>query len=378
MSSTPAQRAFSECGQSIWYDNIRRSQLRSGEFAELIDAGVRGCTSNPTIFDKAITGSEDYDGELQRLVRRGADRDEIYHELVLADIRDAADALSPLHERSDGLDGFISLEVHPDLASNTERTVAEAKKLARLVDRPNLMIKVPATDEGLPAVTELIASGISVNVTLIFSVEQYQRVARAYMDGLSVAVQRGHDLATIASVASFFVSRVDTAVDRLLEAKLSEASVDDARRLEALLGRAAIANAKRAYSVFQQLFAGAAFEGLGARGARPQRVLWASTGTKNPKYSDTLYVDELMGPHTVNTVPPATLAAFQDHGRVDASLERDLDGAPIAGRRGHRHGPGLRQPLGGRSSGVSRFDGKLARGHRDATGTIPRRGVTRS
>lgn len=310
---TNAQRAH-ELGQSIWYDNVQRSLLRSGHFEGLVAAGVRGCTSNPTIFEKAIAGSTDYDDALQRLVAEGQSVEEIYLELVKQDIRDTADILRPVYDSSCGADGHVSVEVFPELARDTEGTTNEAQRLHRLIDRPNLMIKIPATEQGLPAVTRTIAAGISVNVTLIFSVEQYRQVALAYIEGLERAAQAGFDLSRIASVASFFISRIDSAVDTQLKSK-GEAG-------NALLGKAAIANAKHAYALFKELFSSQRFAPLRQAGARPQRVLWASTGTKNPSYSDTLYVDELIGPETVNTVPPQTLDAFQDHGKPSATLER--------------------------------------------------------
>jgi transaldolase len=309
-----AQRTHDDFDQSIWYDNVQRKLLRSGHFQRLVDAGVRGCTSNPTIFEKAIAGSADYDEALQRLVASGASVDEIYLDLVKQDIRDTADILRSVYDSSNGADGFVSIEVSPELARDTEATVSEAQRLHRMIERPNLMIKIPATEQGLPAVTRTIAAGISVNVTLIFSVEQYRQVALAYIEGLEGAAQAGLDLSRIASVASFFISRIDSAVDTQLKAK-GEAG-------NALLGKAAIANAKQAYALFKELFSSQRFAPLRQAGARPQRVLWASTGTKNPSYSDTLYVDELIGPETVNTVPPQTLDAFQDHGKPSPTLEQ--------------------------------------------------------
>lgn len=321
-----AQRAHDECGQSIWYDNVRRSLLQSGHFARLVAEGVRGCTSNPTIFEKAIAGSSDYDAALQPLVSEGRSVDEIYDTLVVQDIRDTADALRAVYDSSKGADGYVSIEVSPHLATDTAGTVVEAKRLSGLVDRPNLMIKIPATDQGLPAVSEVIATGISVNVTLIFSVEQYRKVAGAYIEGLRRAHAAGVDLSRIASVASFFVSRIDSSVDALLQEK-SKQSPQLAARAKPLFGKAAIANAKQAYRVFGEVFGSAEFVTLKQAGARPQRVLWASTGTKNPEYPDTLYVDQLLGPDTVNTVPPQTLDAFQDHGTVASTLQQDIEGA---------------------------------------------------
>lgn len=317
--TTNAQRAYSEFGQSIWYDNVQRGLLQSGQFAALVQAGVRGCTSNPTIFDKAIGGSSDYDAALRELVARGCSVDEIYHELVCEDIRTAADVLRPVYEQSEFRDGYISLEVQPKHAFDTRGTIDEALELRRRIDRPNLMIKVPATREGLTAITELTAQGVCVNVTLIFSRQRYIEVAEAYLAGLERAASSNTDVSRITSVASFFVSRIDSKVDAWLESQPSAPSE--------LLGKAAIANAKLAYVEYGRLFGGERFETLRRHGAQTQRLLWASTSTKNPSYPDTLYVDELIGRDTVNTVPPATLEAFQDHGKLAATLEQDVAGA---------------------------------------------------
>lgn len=316
-----------EHGQSVWVDYIRRDFLAGGELAALVEQGVRGVTSNPTIFEKAIAGSADYDADLRRLAAQGASINAIYEALVLEDIANAAAILRPLFEESGGADGYISLEVSPTLAHDTAGTVAEARRLHTALARPNVMIKVPATTAGIPALTELIAAGISVNVTLIFSLAQYEAVAEAYIAGLEHRAAAGEAIGRIASVASFFVSRVDTAVDRLLTA----------RGLEAMQGQAAIANAKLAYARFKQRFSGSRWEALAARGARVQRPLWASTGTKDPRLPDTRYVDGLIGPHTVNTVPPATLAAFLDHGAVAATLEQGVGEAAalLDGLAGH-------------------------------------------
>jgi transaldolase / glucose-6-phosphate isomerase len=310
--TTTAQRASTEFGQSIWYDNVQRGLLSSGEFKSLIARGVRGCTSNPTIFDKAIGGSKDYDAAIQKLLATDASVDDIYHALVIEDIQAAADVLAPIYEESQWRDGYISLEVQPKNALDTQGTVNEALSLVKRVDRPNLMVKVPATNEGLAAITELTASGVSINVTLIFSRKRYVEVAQAYIKGLEQAAAAGRDLRRIASVASFFISRIDSAVDSWLEKNKPER--------QELRGKAAIANAKLAYVEYQRLF-GEGFAALAGKGAQPQRLLWASTGTKNPSYPDTLYLDELIGKNTVNTVPPATLNAFLDHGKVSNSLE---------------------------------------------------------
>ena len=326
---------LTDLGQAIWLDYIRRSFITSGNLHALVDGGLRGVTSNPTIFEKAIAGSTDYDDDLQRLVDQGKTVEEIYQALTLDDIQRAADVLRPVYEQSAGADGYVSLEVSPDLAYDTEGTISEARRLFATLDRPNVMIKVPATPAGIPAIETLIGEGINVNVTLIFSLAQYEAVAEAYIAGLeklatdggdpstgsgqalrqrTAGPRSGHALSGVASVASFFVSRVDAAVDRALE-EIGES---------ALQGKIAIANSKVAYARFREILTGARWERLAAQGARPQRVLWASTSAKNPLYPDTLYVDGLIGPDTVNTVPPATLNAFRDHGTVALTLEAGL------------------------------------------------------
>lgn len=301
-------------GQSIWYDNVQRGMLVSGEMAQLIDWGVAGVTSNPTIFEKAINGSNDYDADLQALLQQGLDATAIYEALALEDIRQTADLLRPVYEKTDGKDGYVSLEVRPDLAHDTPNTISEARRLFAALDRPNVMIKVPSTPAGVPAIEVLIAEGININVTLIFSLLHYEAVARAFLSGLEQRAAAGSPLKTVASVASFFLSRIDTAVDR----ELGRLGVAE------LQGKIALASAKVAYSRFCDIFAGSRWDVLAAGGASAQRPLWASTGTKNPAYSDTLYVDNLIGPHTVNTVPPATLDAFREHGRLALTLEQGL------------------------------------------------------
>jgi transaldolase/glucose-6-phosphate isomerase len=297
-------------GQAIWIDFIRRSFLESGEMQALVDQGLRGMTSNPTIFDKAITGSDDYDEDLQRLVKEGKSVDEIYETLAIEDIRRAADMLRPVYDATGGVDGYVSLEVSPTLAHDTRGTITDAKRLFKAVDRPNLMIKVPATPEGIPAIEALIGEGINVNVTLIFSLSHYEATAEAYIGGLETLLKRGGDLNKIASVASFFVSRVDTAVDAALEAAGNNT----------LQGKIAVANARVAYARFLEIFSGARWNHLVSYGARAQRPLWASTSIKNPNYPDLLYVDNLIGPNTVNTVPPDTLKAFMDHSEVECGI----------------------------------------------------------
>ncbi len=302
-------------GQSVWLDYIRRSFITSGELQALIDQGLRGITSNPTIFEKAIAGSDDYDDDLGYLVDQGKSVEAIYEALALDDIGRAADLLRPVYDRTDGADGYVSLEVSPTLAHDTQGTIAEARRLFTALGRPNVMIKVPSTPAGVPAIEALIGESININVTLIFSLAQYEPIAEAYIAGLEKLAAAGRDVGRVASVASFFVSRVDGVVDRLLEER---------GELE-LQGKIAIVSAKAAYARFREMFSGPRWDKLAAKGARVQRPLWASTSTKNPVYPDTLYVDNLIGPHTVNTVPPATLQAFLDHGRVAPTLEVGLE-----------------------------------------------------
>ena len=316
-------------GQSIWYDNIRRSLLQSGELKRMIEEdGVTGVTSNPTIFEKAMDGSADYQDALKELIASGASADEIYEKLIVADARAACDILRPVFDETHGGDGYVSLEVSPLLAHNTAGTVRQAKHLFELVNRPNLMIKVPATVEGMPAIEMLIGDGINVNVTLIFSLDSYKKAAEAYIAGLEKLDKAGGRLDSVASVASFFVSRLDTAVDKLLEECI--ATEKDPKRvaeLAALLGTTAISNSKMAYQIFKEIFSGPRFQALARKGARPQRVLWASTSTKNPAYRDVIYVEQLIGPQTVNTMPPSTLEAFRDHGVVKPTLEQSVETA---------------------------------------------------
>jgi transaldolase/glucose-6-phosphate isomerase len=314
-------------GQSVWYDNIRRAMLSTGDLRKKIEEDdLRGVTSNPTIFEKAITGSTDYDEQLRRLVQAGKGVSEIYEDLVVEDIANAADTLKPVYDKTDGLDGYISLEVSPKLAYDTRGTIEEASRLFNRVGRKNVMIKIPASQEGLPAIEESIYRGININITMIFSIENYVQVAEAFIKGLERRAAEGKNVDHIASVASFFVSRVDTAIDADLEYKARHASTPEEKaRLEGLCGRAAVANAKLAYEKYKEIFHGERFAALKGKGAQVQRCLWASTGTKNPKYSDVLYVDNLIGPETVNTVPPATYTAIRDHGKVALTLEEGLD-----------------------------------------------------
>lgn len=316
-------------GQSIWYDNIRRALITSGDLQQMIrEDGLRGVTSNPAIFEKAIAGSTDYKDALNELAVKGKTATEIYEDLAVTDIQMATDLFLPVYEKTNQVDGYVSLEVSPFLAHDTKATIDDAHRLWKLVNRKNVMIKVPATPAGLPAIEQLIADGINVNVTLIFSQEMYEKVALAYITGLEKRAAQGGALDRVASVASFFVSRIDTAVDNQLAFRIRRtADPKESAKLSSLLGKVAIANAKIAYQKFKEVFRGKRFRTLQALGARVQRPLWASTGTKDPNYSDILYVENLIGPDTVNTVPPATFTAFRDHGRARLTLEENFEEA---------------------------------------------------
>ncbi|WP_316228912.1 bifunctional transaldolase/phosoglucose isomerase [Bradyrhizobium sp. SZCCHNR1070] len=339
-------KTLEQHGQAVWLDFLARGFIAKGDLKRLIDQdGVKGVTSNPSIFEKAIGSSDEYDAPIGKALKSG-DRSvaDLFEALAIEDIRHAADVLDPVYDRFDGNDGFVSLEVSPYLAMDTKGTIAEAKHLWKAVDRRNLMIKVPATDAGLPAIQHLISKGISVNITLLFSQAVYRQVAEAYLAGLEAYVADGGDPSHVASVASFFVSRIDTMVDKQLDQKIAQANdPTEKERLADLKGRIAIANAKMAYQDYKQLFAGERWERLAAKGAKPQRLLWASTGTKNKDYSDVLYVEELIGPNTVNTVPPATLDAFRDHGKVRDSLEENVEDAQAALEELERSGISLDQ-----------------------------------
>ncbi len=311
-------RKIAELGQSVWVDSISRDDIQNGEIQRLIDEGVLGVTSNPTIFQKAIANSELYDEQLSELLAETDDPREIFRHVAVRDIRDACDIFMPVYERTQHKDGCVSLEVAPELAFDTEGTTTRAKLLWEMVDRPNLLVKIPATKEGLPAIEECIASGLSINVTLIFSLERYRAVADAYIRGLRRFVDAGGDPSKVTSVASFFVSRVDTEADK----RLDEIGRED------LKGKLAIANAKLAYAAFEEIFSGPEWESLDSEGANKQRPLWASTSTKNPDYPDTIYVDNLIGPDTVNTMPNETLAATMDHAEVrGATLKEGVEEA---------------------------------------------------
>jgi transaldolase / glucose-6-phosphate isomerase len=323
-------KALENHGQAVWLDFLARGFVAKGDLKKLIDSdGVKGVTSNPSIFEKAIGSSDEYDAPLGKALKTG-DRPiaDLFEQLAIEDIQHAADVLRPVYDALDGKDGFVSLEVSPYLAMDTKGTISEAERLWKHVKRKNLMVKVPATPEGLPAIEHLIGEGISINITLLFSQKVYLQVAEAYLAGLEKFVRNGGDPSDIASVASFFVSRIDTMVDKELDEKIAKANdPTEKERLAALKGKVAIANAKLAYQDYKRRFSGARWDKLAAKGAKPQRLLWASTGTKNKDYSDVLYVEELIGPDTINTVPPATLDAFRDHGKVRDSLEENIEEA---------------------------------------------------
>jgi transaldolase len=318
-------------GQSIWLDYIERGMVQSGELQAKVDAGLRGVTSNPTIFQQAIAKSSAYADDLTRLAKEHLTPKAIFETLAIADIQAACDVLCTVYADSQGKDGFVSIEVAPDLAYDTEATIAEARRLHKTVDRPNLMVKVPATAAGIPAIRQLIADGININVTLIFALERYAEVKEAYLAGLEDRLAAGKEISHVASVASFFVSRVDTNVDARLE-RIMQSDPQRAQAAQRLLGKIAVANAKLAYRQFQQVFASSRWEKLAAAGAQLQRPLWASTSAKNPSYPELLYVDNLIGPHTVNTMPPATLEAFTDHGVVERTVDVGVDAAAAAVR----------------------------------------------
>ena len=333
-------------GQSVWLDYIRRQMLDNGELGRMVaDDGVAGVTSNPAIFEKAIAGSADYTDALARLVAAGvAGPKALYEALAIADIQDAADILRPVYQRTDGRDGFVSLEVSPTLAHDTQATIEEARRLWKAVGRDNLMVKVPGTPEGIPAIRQLINDGININVTLLFAVETYEKVAEAYMAGLDARSAAGADVSRIASVASFFVSRIDSVIDAKLAEKAAAATGADERgRLGGMAGKAAIANARLAYHRYLQFVRTPHWQALAGRGARTQRLLWASTSTKNPAYRDVIYVEELIGADTVNTIPPATLDAFRDHGEIRASLEESPEAAAAALRQLEAAGISMRE-----------------------------------
>jgi transaldolase len=313
-------------GQSVWYDNIDRSQLTSGQFKRLMDEdGVVGVTANPTIFEKSISSGHAYDEQMNQLIKEGKSTDEIYEALVIQDIRTVADFLRPIYDAAKQQDGFVSLEVSPDLAHDTEGTLSEVRRFWKMVDRPNLLIKIPATPAGIPAIRQALTEGINVNITLIFSLSDYRQVAEAFISALEARRADGKDISHIASVASFFVSRVDTLVDKLLEDKIKATSnTSEQQQLKSLEGKAAIANARLVYQEFKNIFGTPRFAALKQASAHVQRPLWASTSTKNPAYRDVLYAEELIGPDTVDTMPLETIENFRDHGRVRLSIEDNI------------------------------------------------------
>ncbi|MGA8437264.1 MAG: transaldolase [Candidatus Sulfotelmatobacter sp.] len=328
--ATNPLKALLGFGQSMWLDYIRRDLLTSGKLKAMIEEdGLRGMTSNPSIFEKAIADSHLYDDMLQSLAsRRDLTVTARYEQIAIRDIQDAADILRPVYESSNFRDGYVSLEVSPLLALKTQETIEEARRLWKAVNRPNVMIKIPGTPEGLPAIRQAIGEGININVTLLFAQEVYEQVAEAYIAGLEDLAKRGGDLKKMAGVASFFISRIDTLVDSMIDDKLKASNDPQAQALlKSLKGKVAIANGKLAYQRYERIFSGARWEALAAKGAHTQRVLWASTSTKNPAYRDVMYVEELIGPDTVNTMPPATIDAFRDHGRLRKSLTEDVAGA---------------------------------------------------
>lgn len=319
MKETKLQELYA-IGQSVWLDFTQRSLIRSGDLQDYVEQGVTGVTSNPAIFEKAIAESNDYDEQMGQLAEASKSPKEIYEVLTVEDAREATKVLYPVFEKSKRLDGFFSLEVEPHLAHNQQESIAAAARLFKLVDRPNLMIKIPATEEGYGAIQKSIEEGININITLMFTLSQYERVAEAYISGLEKRLAKGYDIHNITSVASFFVSRVDTKVDKLLD----EMQTPQANELKGKIG---IANAKLAYQRYKEIFHSPRWSHLEERGGRIQRVLYGSTGTKNPEYSDVMYVENLIGPDTINTMPRETLAAFLDHGKVALTLEDNLDEA---------------------------------------------------
>jgi transaldolase len=317
---------LAELGQSIWIDNIQRKMLTGGGLQAMIDEGLRGMTSNPTIFERAISGSSDYDEAMRTLIDQGATAEQVFDALTIEDVGMAADIFRPVFDRTQGRDGYVSIEVSPKLAHDGAGTLADARRLWQTLKRPNVMVKIPATKEGLPAIEQSLTEGININVTLMFSMNHYLAVVESFLRGLEARVKAGQPIDHIASVASFFVSRVDTLLDAKLE-QIMKAEGPNASVAAALLGRAAIANSQVVYGKYLELFGSDRFKALSAKGAKAQRVLWASTSTKNPKYLDVMYVNELIGPGTVNTVPPETYHAILDHGIVERTVDRDLEAA---------------------------------------------------
>lgn len=329
MASNRIKELFTEQGQSVWQDDISRDMLNEGALRKAIEEiGIRGLTSNPTIFEKAIAAGTAYDEEISSLLERDLEVDAIFETVAVHDIQEACDLFRPLYDESEGQDGFVSIEVSPQGARDAARTTTEARRLWAAVDRPNLFVKIPGTIESAPVIRQMLEEGININITLLFSVEAYERVAIAYIDALSTRAAASRSVNRVASVASFFVSRVDTLVDKLLDEKIAEFDDPrDKRWLESLKGKAAVANARIAYQSFLRLFRGPEWDRLAAAGALVQRPLWASTSVKNPAYPDTMYVDELIGPQTVNTMPRPTIQAFLDHGTIARTIDKDVEQA---------------------------------------------------
>jgi transaldolase len=327
-TQNPILEIENKYGQSIWMDNLSRNIIESGELKQFIaDKGIRGITSNPAIFEKAIAGNQVYDSAIEAGIEAHKSVQEIYEDLIFTDIRNACDIFMPVYQESDGLDGYVSIEVPPNLAKDTESTIREARRYYQTIDRPNLMIKIPGTPEGLPAVEQAISEGMSINVTLLFAVESYIDTAWAYIRGLEKRAAAGEDISKIASVASFFLSRIDSNIDSRIDSKLESADGDAKVKLNNIKGKVAIANAKIAYQKYKEIFGSERWQALAAKGAKVQRLLWASTSTKNPAYKDVMYVDELVGVDTVNTLPPETIDACVDHCDPANRIETDLDQA---------------------------------------------------
>jgi transaldolase len=318
-----------DLGQSIWMDNLNRDLIESGELKRMIEEkGIQGLTSNPAIFEKAITGNAIYDADIEKGIKAGKSVLEIYEALIFDDIRKACDIFKPVYEQSQGLDGLISIEVPPNISLDTEKTIQEARRYAKIIERENLMIKIPGTTEGLPAVKQVISEGINVNVTLLFSVDSYIKTAWAYIEGLEARIAQGQDISKIASVASFFLSRIDSKIDEIIESKLRNINnINVKAKLNAVKGKVAIANAKIAYQEYLKIIESDRWQALAEKGAKVQRLLWASTSTKNPHYPDVMYVDELIGSDTVNTLPPSTIEACIDHCHVANRLTTQVDNA---------------------------------------------------
>lgn len=328
-------KALGELGQSIWLDYMQRSLVTTGKLQRLIeDDGLKGLTSNPTIFQKAVEGSQDYDDLFKEWAPRGASAGEVFEALAIRDIGDAARIFRPVWEKTRHRDGYCSIEVTPTLAHDTQGTVVEARRLWKKLGVPNVMVKIPGTVEGVPAIEQCVSEGLNINVTLLFSQDAYVAVAEAYIRGLEKRASRGEDVSESASVASFFVSRIDTLVEKTIASRVKAGATPRQKALfDEIAGKVAIANARQAYQRYKALFSGSRWQALADRGAKTQRVLWASTGTKNPRYSDVLYVDELIGPDTVNTIPPATLDAFRDHGKARRTLDEGLEQADAVMRK---------------------------------------------